>query len=272
MTETRADISWPVERALEGVTIAIPNWNHEYFLPRSINSALATLKALAEHGIAGEVLVIDDCSRDGSLALLRQFEALHYEDGLRVCALAKNGGLGAARNQALQVARFRYVAFLDADNELTPENLYHFYRSIKQTESVAVFGNLICPTEGAMRLLSEQSFQTRIFRGNYIDACALFDRVQAMDCGGYQTGHLLHGHDDWELYLHFAALGRRIVFVPLTFGIYYDLPNSLIKEATQQRGWEVVGRVHRIFNQLEIRDRMPHNSRQLRYHPDIGYL
>lgn len=271
MAKRRIDITWPVEAALEGVTIAIPNWNHEYFLPRSINSALCSLKALAHHGVAGEVLVIDDCSRDGSLTLLRQFEALHFDDGLRVCALSKNGGLGAARNQALQSARFRYMAFLDADNELTPENLYHFYRAIKQTESVAVFGNLICPTEGGMRLLSNQSFQTRIFSGNYIDACALFDRVQTTDRGGYQTGQLLHGHDDWELYLHMASQGRRIVFVPLVFGIYYDLPNSLIKEATQ-RGYEVVARVHRMFNQLEIRDRMPHNTRHLRYHPDIGYL
>lgn len=271
MTKTQVDITWPVEITLDGVTIAIPNWNHEYFLSRSIYSALKSLKVLADHGVAGEVLVVDDCSRDGSLALLRQLEALHFDDGLRVCALSKNGGLGGARNQALQIARFRYVAFLDADNELTPENLHHFYRSIKQTESVAVFGNLICPTEGDMRLLSNQSFQTRIFRGNYIDACALFDRVQTADCGGYQTGQLLHGHDDWELYLHLASLGRRIIFVPLVFGIYYDLPNSLIKEATQ-RGNEVVGRVHRMFNQLEIRDRMPHNTRHLRYHPDIGYL
>ncbi|MGH9801610.1 MAG: glycosyltransferase family 2 protein, partial [Blastocatellia bacterium] len=172
MAKTQADITWPIEIALEGVTIAIPNWNHEYFLPRSIKSALDSLKALAGHGVAGEVLVIDDSSRDGSLTLLRQFEALHYEDGLRVCALSKNVGLGAARNQALQAARFRYVAFLDADNELTPENLYHFYRAIKQTDAVAVFGNLICPTEGGMRLLSNQSFQVRVFGGNYIDACA----------------------------------------------------------------------------------------------------
>ena len=263
--------TWPVEPAHDGVTIAIPNWNHEFLLPRSISSALDCLKSLKRQGVPGEVLVVDDCSRDGSPTLLRQLEALHYDDGLRVWAMAKNGGLGAARNQALLQARFRYIAFLDADNELVPENLFHFYRSIKQTESVAVFGNLICLGGADMRLWSNQSFQLRIFNGNYSDACALFDRQQTLDSGGYQTGSLLHGHDDWELYLHFASLGKRIVFVPMTFGIYYDLPNSLIKEVTQ-RGAEVVGRIRRIYDQLEIRDRMPHKTQLLRYHPDTGYL
>ncbi|MEK7832900.1 MAG: glycosyltransferase family 2 protein, partial [Acidobacteriota bacterium] len=216
--------NWLIESAREGVTIAIPNWNHEFLLPRSISSAIDCLKSLNHHGVPGEVLVVDDGSRDGSLTLLRQLEALHYDDGLRVCAVAKNGGLGAARNHALQQARFRYIAFLDADNELVAENLFQFYRSIKQTESVAVFGNLICLGGKQMRLLSNQSFQLCIFNGNYIDACALFDRVQIMDSRGYQTEQLLHGHDDWELYLHLAALGRRIVFVPMAFGIYYDLP------------------------------------------------
>lgn len=255
----------------EGVTIAIPNWNHEFLLARSIESALTTLKALANYGVVGEVLVVDDCSRDGSLVLLRQLEALHFSDGLRVWALDENVGPSDARNQALQLARFRYIAFLDADNEIVSENLYHFYRAIKQTEAIAVYGNLIGLADGQMRLLSNQSVQPQIFTGNYIDTCALFDRVQILDCGGFQSEQLLKGTEDWELYLHLASLGRRIIFVPLAFGIYHDLSNSLHLEAAQ-RVHDILRKVHRMFNQLEIRGRMPHNTWQLRYHPDIGYL
>ena len=79
--------------ARQGVTIAIPNWNHEVFLPRSVGSALAAVKELRRHGLGGEVLVVDDQSRDGSLMLLRQLEALHFAEGLRVLALPENGGV-----------------------------------------------------------------------------------------------------------------------------------------------------------------------------------
>ena len=69
--------------AQAGVTIAIPNWNHEILLPRSIASALRAVDLLRNEGVPAEVLVIDDASRDGSQTLLRQLEALYSKAGLR---------------------------------------------------------------------------------------------------------------------------------------------------------------------------------------------
>ena len=118
-----------------GVTIAIPNWNHESVLPRSIRSGLQAVQYLRGEGVAAEVVVLDDQSRDGSLTLLRQLEALYYPRGLRVFARVHNGGLPAARNQLLAHATYRYVAFMDADNELVPQNLFQFYRAIVDTRA-----------------------------------------------------------------------------------------------------------------------------------------
>src|SRR5688572_2215513 len=87
-----------------GVTIVIPNWNHEYLLPRSVGSALRAARDLRARGVRADVLVVDDHSRDGSLTLLRQLEALHADDGLRVLALRQNLGLPGARNVALRAA------------------------------------------------------------------------------------------------------------------------------------------------------------------------
>ena len=126
-----------------GVTVAIPNWNHELMLARSVGSALRAVRLLRSRGVAAEVLVIDDASRDGSPVLLRQLEALYYDDGLRVLALRHNVGLAAVRNTALREAAHRYVVFMDADNELLPDNLHQFYRSIRDTGAAAVYGNLL---------------------------------------------------------------------------------------------------------------------------------
>jgi teichuronic acid biosynthesis glycosyltransferase TuaG len=254
-----------------GVTIAIPNWNHEALLPRSILSALRATALLREQGIPGEVLVIDDFSRDGSLTLLRQLEALYSRHGLRVLAFGANAGLAATRNQALMHARFRYVAFLDADNELIPENLPIFLKTLEQTEAAAAYGNLLVRTASATsahNVLSNESMQTRIFRGNYVDAFSVFDRLQLLDAGGYEPS--LHALEDLELWQHLASNGRRIVFVPVVIGYYYTLPVSMGRDDAKDQA--VGARILRIFNQVGIRQGLPINTNQLRYHPDIGYI
>jgi glycosyltransferase involved in cell wall biosynthesis len=257
----------------QGVTIAIPNWNHELLLPRSIDTALRAVQVLRNHDVPAEILVVDDHSRDGSLTLLRQLEALYFDAGLHVLALRENGGVAVARNHALANASYDTMVFMDADNEIVAENIFHFYRSIRQTKAAAVYGNLIVKgrPDCDPSLVSNQSYQPRIFNGNYIDTFAMIDRAQALDAGGYNTDKRIRGCGDWELYLTLGAQGRKVVFVPLVFGIYYTLPGSLLTEASKPDSVEIP-LLLRIFNQLGVRDRFLLNTRHLRYHPDLGYI
>ncbi|HTU18722.1 MAG TPA: glycosyltransferase family A protein [Gemmataceae bacterium] len=258
--------------ARAGVTIAIPNWNHELLLPRAISSALRAVAQLRDAGVPGEVLVIDEASRDGSPLLLRQLEALYYRDGLRVLSMSDTGSLAASRNLALINARYRYVAFLDADNELIPENLPTFVRALEETEAAMVYGNLLVRTpvsRCAMNLLSNESVQLKLFQFNYIDAFALVDRCQFFDLGGYQESYrALEDHEMWQ---HLAVNGRKIVFVPLVFGYYYVLPSSMGMTAGN-KATETAAHNMRIYNQLQARSHLPLNTRWLRFHPALGYL
>ena len=256
-----------------GVTVAIPNWNHELLLARSVGSALRAVRLLRSTGVPADVLVIDDASRDGSVVLLRQMEALYYGDGLRVLALAHNVGLAGVRNTALREASGGYVVFMDADNELLPENLGCFYRAARDTGAAAVYGNLLSHRRdsGHVAVLSNESFQDRMFEHNYVDAFGLFDRLQLLDCGGYSDAPAVRSREDWELYLHLAACGRKVVFVPLVFGFYHDLPGSMIKQTARTED-DQKAHVKRVFDQLGTRARLPLNTRHLRYHPDVGYL
>ncbi len=256
-----------------GVTIAIPNWNHEFVLPRSVRSALRASHALRAHGVETEILVVDDCSRDGSPMLLRQLEALYYADGMRVHTLTRNVGLPAARNTALLHATYRHIVFMDADNELLPANLHTFYRAMLQTGAAVVYGNLVWQGRDSEQqaMMSNESFQDRIIAENYIDAFALFDKTQLLDVGAYSNDLAVEAREDWELYLHLATNGRRIIFVPLLFGIYHDLAGSMIQDAAEGHSAQ---RAHmrRVFDQLGVRACLPLATRHLRYHPDIGYL
>lgn len=258
---------------IDGITFIIPNWNHELVLPRSIRSALRCAEHLDAHGLGVEVLVVDDASRDGSSVLLRQLEALYYDQGLRVLALESNKGPAAARNAALAAARYRYVVFMDADNEILPANLHLFYRAIRETDAAIIYGNIVVHDRDGVNLVSHESFQTRIYQENYIDTFSLCDAVQLIDARAFWPDHRTP-REDWELYLHMATCGRRLIHVPIAFGLYYCNRLSRIDEA---RSTEVVGSdlklFQRIFRQFpEIRDEFHSNSLHLRYHPDLGYL
>jgi glycosyltransferase involved in cell wall biosynthesis len=255
----------------DGVTIAIPNWNHELLLPRSIDSALRSLAVLRQEGVAGEVFVVDDGSRDGSRPLLRQLEAMYYREGLRVLFLPSNQGLARARNQGLANARYPYVVLMDADNEIIPENLPYFLRALRQTNAAAVYGTLLYRTvtsQCAYHVTSNESFQSVQFERDNINAFALFDRDQLRDVGGCDDSGTIQ--EDAELCLHLAAQGRRLVFVPMVFGYYYILPGSM--RGTPSEDGPAKRQRQRMYNQVSARRHLPLNTERLRYHPATGYL
>jgi glycosyltransferase involved in cell wall biosynthesis len=258
--------------AQAGVTIAIPNFNHEVLLPRSIRSALRAMDVLRAEGRPAEVLVIDEASRDGSSTLLRQLEALYYKDGLRCLMCESTAPIAVTRNEAARHARYQYLAFLDADNELVPENLPLFVNTLEQTGAAAAYGNLLIRSttaDYAHYMHSCESIQKRLFRGgNYVDMCSVWDRFQILDSGGFESN--LNYLEDLEMWLHLATNGRRIAFVPAILGYYYLLPASRANDHSKQEAVEV--RLMRIFNQLKARDFLPLNTDQLRYHPELGYI
>src|SRR5262245_23729785 len=91
------------------VSIIIPCYNAEPWLAATLESALA------QTWPAKEIILVNDGSRDGSLALARRFEAR----GGRVID-QPNAGASAARNHGLRIARGEFIQFLDADDLLSP--------------------------------------------------------------------------------------------------------------------------------------------------------
>src|SRR5216684_2749892 len=92
------------------VSAVIPAFNRRELLPRAINSALAQTVPV------DEILVVDDGSTDGSA----DFVQAQYRDSVRVVRQA-NTGVAGARRRGIQEARGEWIAFLDSDDEWTPD-------------------------------------------------------------------------------------------------------------------------------------------------------
>ena len=94
------------------LSIIVPVYNIEAFLPESLDS-LAKVQFDAPY----EIIVIDDGSSDGSLAILRAWEETHKQ--LRVIT-GPNGGVSRARNAGMDAAKGKYITFVDGDDTVEP--------------------------------------------------------------------------------------------------------------------------------------------------------
>ncbi len=91
-------------------SIVMPVYNREGFVRRAVASVLA--QAFDDY----ELILVDDCSTDNSLTVMRGFAA----PNVRIIARDKPGRTGGARNTGIAAARGDWIVFLDSDDELVP--------------------------------------------------------------------------------------------------------------------------------------------------------
>jgi teichuronic acid biosynthesis glycosyltransferase TuaG len=90
------------------VSVITPAFNAAPFIGAAIESVLAQTRS------DWEMIIVDDCSTDRTPSIIEEYGT--RESRIRSIRLSSNQGQGPARNTALDAARGRYVAFLDADD------------------------------------------------------------------------------------------------------------------------------------------------------------
>lgn len=97
------------------VSIITPVYNAETFLNETIDSVLNQTYEFFEY------LLIDDCSTDGSAALIKEYE--NIDDRVKYIKLSENSGAAVARNKGLENAKGPFIAFIDSDDKWYPNKL-----------------------------------------------------------------------------------------------------------------------------------------------------
>ena len=102
------------------VSILIPAYNSQEWISESIESALAQTWAKKE------IVIVDDGSKDQTLAIAKRYES----KGVKV-ATQPNQGAAAARNTAFDLAQGDYIQWLDADDVMDPRKIEFQARRIQ---------------------------------------------------------------------------------------------------------------------------------------------
>lgn len=113
------------------VSVVMPAYNAEKTIGQAIQSVLnQTHKEF-------ELIIVDDCSKDSTLSIIRDFQ---YRDSrIRVLKNNVNLGVSDSRNNGVEVARFNWVAFLDSDDMWETTKLERQIAAIPQHPQSSIF-------------------------------------------------------------------------------------------------------------------------------------
>ncbi len=123
-------------------SVIIPVFNRAHALGAALHSVLA--QSFADF----EIVVVDDGSRDDPKAVINAIAdkriRFHRQE---------NAGGGAARNRGIDLARGRYVAFLDSDDYFLPRHLEVLHRLLAGSEGVAAYARMVVDRGNGRTLL-----------------------------------------------------------------------------------------------------------------------
>lgn len=100
---------------------------------KCVNYCLDSIYSLPLHEEEFEVIVIDDCSTDDTLQVLRDYASKH--SNMTVLHQEVNQRQGAARNRGIDVAKGEYIAFCDADDTIVAGGVMNALKAVSETKA-----------------------------------------------------------------------------------------------------------------------------------------
>lgn len=140
-------------------SILVAVYNAEAWLTQCLDSLLRQTEQSLE------VLCIDDCSTDGSLALLESYQ--QKDERIHVLQTPENSGQAVARNLGLAQATGELTMMVDADDWLAPDCLEKIWKSYQQAEDIdaVVYQLMLHEEDGSEHLFSNNEGIPEILDG-----------------------------------------------------------------------------------------------------------
>jgi len=210
-------VSASLEPPAVALSVVVVNWNGAAYLGACLDSA---------RGAGRELIVVDNASRDGSAALVRQ-----AHPDVRLLENRENLGFARAANRGLAAARGGHVLFLNPDARANDAAIDAARTVLDQRPDVGLVGVAQRDADGALTPTVEPFFSlwelrrpwTRRVRAPEgpgpveIDWChgafLLGRRADLVALGGFDEAYFLYA-EDMDLCFRVHASGRSVVYLP----------------------------------------------------------
>ena len=180
----------------ELISIILPTYNRGYIIQKAIDSVLV------QNYEYWELIIVDDGSTDETDEVVRRY----HDERIRYVKNETNMGANYARNRGVELAKGKYLTFIDSDNVWEEQKLSILLKEIQKNSNIRlVFGQILTTDLCGNRILApENGFQTKdlwrtINERNVIDTnAALISRETFLEVGGFDI--CLKRLQDWDLF------------------------------------------------------------------------
>jgi GT2 family glycosyltransferase len=219
---------------VNGISVVIPNFNGVKLFPHTLGTVV---EALEKSQKPSEIIVVDDCSTDTSIAYLEQ----NYPQ-IKIVKILSNKGFSLSANKGVEVAQYDKVLLLNSDVKLTPDYFINQYHYFDKPDTFGVMGRIIgwddlliqdgakypafhgakIKTSGNYILRDKQVMRKGLYSMYLSGANAFVDKEKFIAIGGFNEAFSPFYIEDYELSLRAWRLG---------FKCYYDY-DSVCKHKT----------------------------------------
>ncbi len=214
------------------LSIIVPFYNVELYIEQCIRSLYNQDLPLCDY----EVICVDDCSPDGSRAIVQRLQREY--NTLQLLCHDRNKKLGGARNTGLRAAQGKYVWFVDSDDYVLPNCIGKILQEIESDDLDFVhFNNLIYENCALVKGQGYSSFCSKILSGFDLFLCKEFP---------WQASHVIAWN---KFYNRSFLLKNELYFVENTMYEDNDFCFRLYYCAQRVKHIDVDAYVYRINNQ-----------------------
>ncbi|MBF0201149.1 MAG: glycosyltransferase [Desulfamplus sp.] len=188
------------------ITVVTPVYNTD---PADLKECLASVRLQAYHN--WEMCIVDDGStNESTLAVLRSFA--RDDSRIRVIFSRKNQGICGATNRAMAAAAGSYIAFLDHDDRLALDALFHVARVLVSDPGIDVVysdRDMLSPRGlRFMHLFKPDWSPELLFSMNYICHLMVYRASLIWKVGGLRSKY--EGSQDYDLILRVMEWNPRV--------------------------------------------------------------
>ncbi len=189
-------------------SIVITCYNQFSFIQAAVESALN------QRGHDKEIIVVDDCSTDGSRELLK-----NYGGAITFEPLTVNAGPAEARNAGASRARGEFLVFLDGDDLLLPWALHVYERIVKLKAPKLILSRMhwfkgtfslseVGPEPHEVRFVEYEAFMKKDRPYRASASALVIDRMAFNQVNAWTKG--IFPMDDHDLLLKLGFAGKTV--------------------------------------------------------------
>ena len=209
------------------ISIIVPVYNAEKYVERCIESII---KALKESKCHGEVLLIDNNSSDGSLAILEKYQK-EYPKIIRLLK-CKTQGAAATRNYGITKAFGKYIWFIDSDDSVTSDSISKLVKKAEEAKTdLVMLGLKRVYDDGHSEYIPPVSSKDSEYKSKFIRS--ELGQVQVLIRRSWWESHKFKFkegiiHEDMELLPSIILYTDKFESIDEPFYLYYQNEDSVL--------------------------------------------